>query len=73
MKTRTELDAAFDSLAEQLPSMIAENPDEADFWPAFAGVADEIIDNAGAPDCEYVSNRIETMLVAVGFLTVTAH
>lgn len=73
MKTRTELDAAFDNLAKQLPSMIAENPDEADFWPAFAGAADEIIDNASATDCEYVSNRIETMLVAAGFLTVTAH
>jgi hypothetical protein len=62
MKTRPELDSALDALAQQLPAMIAAHPDDADFWPAFAGVADEIADNAGALDCDHVHTRLDAML-----------
>lgn len=66
MRTRRELDAALDALALQLPDMIAANPDDADFWSEFACVADDIADNAGANDCDYVHERITAMLNVCG-------
>ena len=58
-----------DALAEQLPQLIADYPDEGDFWAAFAGVADSIEDDAGeiSDDIwEYVNFRIESMLIDAG-------
>ena len=37
-----------DELEEALPAMVAANPDQGDFWPAFADQSDVIHDNAGA-------------------------
>lgn len=55
-----------DELEEALPAMVAANPDQGDFWPAFADQSDVIHDNAGAFQ-ELVRQRISAMLVANGF------
>jgi hypothetical protein len=66
MRTRLELDAALDDLERRLPDLIAEHPDSADFWPEFAGIADEITDSAGAVDFDQVHARIDAILRAHG-------
>lgn len=46
--TMTEpLSARIDALRAQLPRLIATYPDDADFWPAYAELADEIKADAG--------------------------
>jgi hypothetical protein len=65
MKNRTELDAALDALARQLPSMIADNPNASDFRPEFAGAADEICEHVSAADCEHVHARIDAILESI--------
>lgn len=64
MKSRTELDRQLDELAEKLPAMTAL--DDAEFWPEFAGLADDIADNAGPDDYDHVHQRLDAMLVANG-------
>lgn len=67
-KPRPELDAMLDRLAQALPGMMAEHADDADFWPAFAGEADEIMDNAGARDYEHVRARLDVILAEAGLI-----
>ena len=50
MKTRAELAVLLDALERAMPTLVRDNPDPSDFWPAFAGEADVIEDGAGAPD-----------------------
>lgn len=66
MKSRAELDSMLDRLAQALPGMIAEHPDDADLWPAFACEADEIVDNAGRDDYEHVQARLDSILATAG-------
>ncbi|HEY2396804.1 MAG TPA: hypothetical protein VGH81_12640 [Rudaea sp.] len=66
-KTLTELDAMLDTLEKELPEMIKEHPDDADFWPAFAGAADVIEDNAG-DHAAHVRGRINCMLGSAGLI-----
>lgn len=66
MMARHALDAALDALARDIPLILASNPDDADFWPVFAGLADELVDGAGASDVDHVVVRIEAMLGACG-------
>lgn len=66
MLTRLELDAALDDLERQLPTLIATHPDDAVFWPEFAGIADEITDNSVAADHVYVHTRLNAILEAAG-------
>lgn len=61
MKFRQELDAALDDLARRLPAMIARHPEDADFWPEFAGLADEVTENTGASDWDYVQTRLDAL------------
>jgi len=68
MKTRAELDTMLDRLAQALPGMLAEHPDDADFWPAFAGEADEITENTTAADCEHVRGRLDRILADADLL-----
>jgi hypothetical protein len=66
-KTLTELDAMLDTLEQHLPTIIKEHPDDADFWPAFAGEADVIEDSAGA-HAAHVRSRISCMLGSAGLI-----
>lgn len=65
-KPRADLDGMLDRLAQALPGMLAAHPDEAEFWPAFAGEADAIVDNAGRDDYERVQGRLDALLAGAG-------
>ncbi len=64
--TRTDLEKKLNALEGALPAVSSENPDPADFWPAFAGMADAIVDTASAEDVEWAQDRIEDMLARLG-------
>lgn len=60
------VDAELNTLAWQLHNeLVPQYPDDADFWPAFAGLADVIEDRAG-DHAQYVSERIDAMLAEAG-------
>ena len=61
-KTRAELDAEIDALAEWVATMLAET-DEASQMDAFAGRADLITDSAGPTDQAHVWSRLQQILV----------
>jgi hypothetical protein len=67
-KTRAELDAMLDTLQKVLPKMIADNPEDGDFWAAFAGDADCIVDATSEADCAHVRGRLDCMLQAQGLI-----
>lgn len=67
MKTRAELDAELDALEAGLPALLAETrPD--DQLEAFAGVADEIREQAGPEDEAHVWSRLQCMLRDAGLI-----
>lgn len=45
--TTESLSARLAALRAQLPQLIAEHPDDADFWPAYSAIADDIKADAG--------------------------
>lgn len=49
-------------LEAQLPALMRDHSDEADFWPAFAGQADVITEAAGPADFDWVQERLDAML-----------
>lgn len=61
----TKLTARLDDLEAQLPTLIRDHPDPADFWEAFLAVADPLEDQAGANQSG-VQQRIASMLAAHG-------
>lgn len=69
--TRADLDEMLDELETSLPTIIAENPDDGDFWSEFAGRAEVIEDAAAAADCDHVRGRIDAMLASHGLLPAT--
>ena len=60
-QTREDLDLLLDALVANLPQMIKDHPDDADFWPAFAGEAD-VIEDSSREHSEHVHSRIQCML-----------
>jgi len=63
--SRDALALQLDAVAGALPQLLADCPDPADFWPAFAGMTDVIEDQAG-PHAAYVRERIDAMLLHAG-------
>lgn len=66
-KTRDELEAELQLLDEAMPAVIDEctvdgDLDEAAFWPAFAGMADTILDAASSDDYDWVNQRTDAIL-----------
>lgn len=61
-----DLATRLDALEAALPQLIADHPNPADFWPAFAGESDVIEDMAGE-HCVQVSRRIAAMLSVHGY------
>lgn len=55
-------------LLVQLPRLQQEFPDPGDFWPAFAGLVDLIVDAAGPDDGDWIACQINAMLEARGLL-----
>jgi len=62
MDTRAQLQKALNRIEAYLPGLLDTHPDPADFWPAFAGEADTILDGAPAHEQEWVADRLESML-----------
>ena len=67
-KSRSELEKQISALAAQTPAMVRDHPDDADFFPAFAGESDVILDGAGPDDVEWVLTEIDSILAVNGKL-----
>lgn len=67
MKTRAELDAELDALEAGLPALLAETQPE-DQMEAFAGIADEIREQASIEDADHVWGRLQCMLRDAGLI-----
>jgi hypothetical protein len=60
--------AKLDAIEQKLPGLIAEYPDEADFWNAFAGESESITDDTPPADQAYAQGRIDCMLKNAGLI-----
>ena len=65
-RTRDAFDRALDRLEKEAQRLSAEHVEEGEFWAAFAGQADCIVEKAGAADCEHVHARLDRMLNTLG-------
>jgi hypothetical protein len=65
MRLPPDLERQLADLEGRLPVLIEANPDQGDFWMAFAGEADVIEDRAGG-HTDQVSERIAAMLAEHG-------
>ena len=65
MATLEALTAQLDELEASLPQLIADYPDDGEFWMAFAGVADVIEDQAGEHG-QAVGKRLAAILAQHG-------
>lgn len=68
--TRDDLQVLLNRITVQMPRLLREHPDQGDFLIAFAGLADEVTDRAGAEDCEWASDQLSAILRRHG-ITVT--
>ena len=66
MKNLDTLIEQLDALEAELPAMVAQYPNEGDFWAAFAGQSDVIEDAAGSHAIA-VGERIEEILAKHGY------
>lgn len=66
--TREKIDDELAKLEQRAPVILAGNPDDGDFWSAWAGEADSIVDNAGADDYDHVQARISCILGSLGVI-----
>ena len=66
MTTREQLDAELDHLQSMLPVWREKLRHEAQFWPQFNALSEEILMRADPADRDYARQRIDTMLAAAG-------
>lgn len=69
-KSRAELDTQLKKLETLLPGLVQQYTNDADFWVAFAGMADRIKNAALADDYTYVRERIDAMLATQGLASI---
>jgi hypothetical protein len=69
MKSRAQLDADLDRLAAMLPPWLQHLRHEAQFWPQFEALAQDILRDAAHHDRDHVQQRLDAMLVAHGKAT----
>jgi len=62
VKSRAQLEAELDRLAEMLSPWLQHLRHEAQFWPQFDALADAIMKEAGADDLAHMQARLEAML-----------
>ena len=62
IKDRDQLQIELNRLLLQVPRLLRDSPDPADFWPAFAGLADPILEAAGPDDCDWAGEGISAIL-----------
>jgi hypothetical protein len=65
MNERAQLQKALNRIEGHLPGLLEAHPDPADFWPAFAGEADAVLEDAGQ-EYDWVADKLESMLVFHG-------
>ena len=58
---------ALRQLEDELPRMIESDGEDGDFWSAFAGEADGIVDRA-PEHAEFIQGRLNCMLGAAGLV-----
>lgn len=61
-KDRDQLQIVLNRLLLEVPKLHRANPEPADFWPAFAGLADDILDSAGPEDHDWANGQIWAIL-----------
>lgn len=66
MKTRAQLDAELERLAGMLPPWLESLRHQAQFWPQFNTLADDILADADPADRDHAQRRIDAMLAAQG-------
>ncbi|MNN65459.1 hypothetical protein D3C81_1809650 [compost metagenome] len=66
MKARRELDAELDHLGAELQHWVCRSRHEAQFWPQFTALAEDILDEAQSWDRLHVLYRLDVMLVRHG-------
>lgn len=60
--TREQLKTHLEHLHSQVPGLLQGSGDRDEFWPAFASLADSILEAAGPDDYEWVSSQITQIL-----------
>lgn len=65
MTTRAALQKALNRIEARLPHLLEQYPESADFWSAFAGEAEAIVEGAGQ-EHDWVTDKIEGMLLFHG-------
>lgn len=69
MLSRDDLQIKLNRLTLSIVRLRRENPDPADFWPAFAGDADVILDSAPPELFDWVATSLDGMLNFPGLPT----
>jgi hypothetical protein len=65
--TRKQIQKRLDAFEASLPQLVKDHEERADFLCAFAGEADEIMENASAADDVWAGEQIDQMLREHGF------
>jgi hypothetical protein len=60
--TRAQLEAELAELDALIPELKADYPHEADFWPAFACLADAIGERVGESHCQWWSEQLDRLM-----------
>lgn len=66
MSTREQLDTELDALAGMIPVWREKLRHQAQFWPQFRALSDEIMAHADPTDLQYAQRRIAEMLADNG-------
>ncbi|NKJ21962.1 hypothetical protein [Dyella sp. SG609] len=65
MTTRATLQKALNRIEAYLPHLLEHFPEPGEFWSAFAGEAEAIIEDAG-PEHDWAADKLESMLTFHG-------
>lgn len=66
MTTRADLQKALNRIEAYLPGLLDAHPEPSEFWPAFAGEADALLEDAPSEHHDWVAERLEGMLAFHG-------
>ncbi|MGO1003896.1 hypothetical protein [Lysobacter sp. CA196] len=66
VKTRARVDAELERLVQMLPPWLESLRHQAQFWPQFTALADEILADADPADRAHAQRRIDEMLAEHG-------
>jgi hypothetical protein len=61
-RTRAQLEAELAKLDAMIPELKADYPEEADFWPAFACLADAIGGRVTEEHCDWWSAELDRLM-----------